>query len=264
MREANERGQTARSMAHRPNDVEPRLKRTWLWGLSFTALIASLVLARTALAADGNCPNGLPFCFAGNTPAVASQINHDLAQLKEWLEAKVGTVGQPVTIAGASTFNNSATFANQVTASGTSSFSGSTTLSGTTTLSGPTTISGATSFTNTGTTSFAGPIARSGYQVSCAGGAGGFMYPYCCRINVRDGSASCRIATGWGLGGWTSTNVVDPFTATTPGEYSISCYAGVSGNNFPSCCRSSSSGGVTCRVANAWDLSSWSNGASPF
>lgn len=45
----------------------------------------------TALAANGNCPNNLPFCFAADQPAQASQVNHNFAQLLEWLEAKTGT-----------------------------------------------------------------------------------------------------------------------------------------------------------------------------
>ncbi len=57
-----------------------------------------------AAAANGTCPNGLPFCFAPNTPAVASQVNHNFLQLKEWLEQKVGTSGTAdVTIAGPTT-----------------------------------------------------------------------------------------------------------------------------------------------------------------
>lgn len=58
------------------------------WGL-FVG-VAILVGTGTALAADGNCPNALPFCFAPDTPAQASQVNHNFAQLHEWLVAKVG------------------------------------------------------------------------------------------------------------------------------------------------------------------------------
>lgn len=46
-----------------------------------------------AWGANGNCPNGLPFCFSEDTPAVAAQVNHNFSQVKEWLEQKVGTVG---------------------------------------------------------------------------------------------------------------------------------------------------------------------------
>jgi hypothetical protein len=49
--------------------------------------------ATVAGAANGNCPNGLPYCFAPDTPALASNVNWNFAQLKEWLEQKVGTSG---------------------------------------------------------------------------------------------------------------------------------------------------------------------------
>ncbi len=61
--------------------------------------------AGVVFAANGNCPNGLPFCFAPDTPAQAGQVNHNFSQLKEWLEAKVGAVTTPAisTAAGLST-----------------------------------------------------------------------------------------------------------------------------------------------------------------
>lgn len=62
------------------------------------ALIA--VAAPLAWAADGNCPNGLPFCFAQDTPARATEVNHNFAQLKEWLEAKVGSTASSTITAG--------------------------------------------------------------------------------------------------------------------------------------------------------------------
>lgn len=63
----------------------PRLRR-------LVPLVAAVVLfaAGGVFAANGNCPNGLPFCFAADTPAQASQVNHNFMQLKEWLETKVG------------------------------------------------------------------------------------------------------------------------------------------------------------------------------
>lgn len=51
------------------------------------------VIAGTASAASGACPNGMPFCFQENTPAIASEVNHNFAQLKEWVESKTGPVG---------------------------------------------------------------------------------------------------------------------------------------------------------------------------
>lgn len=77
---------------------------------SIIVVIGALVGA-SALAADGSCPNGLPFCFEADMPAKASDVNHDFAQLKEWLETKVGLVGTPaisvtgLTVNGTSTTN---------------------------------------------------------------------------------------------------------------------------------------------------------------
>lgn len=57
-------------------------------------LVATLVAlaAGTVSAANGNCPNGLPFCFTPDSPALAGEVNHNFMQLKEWLETKVGAV----------------------------------------------------------------------------------------------------------------------------------------------------------------------------
>jgi len=62
------------------------VKRKWV------IVAAALVVIATgsALAADGNCPNALPFCFAPDSPAQAAQVNHNFSQLQEWLVAKVG------------------------------------------------------------------------------------------------------------------------------------------------------------------------------
>ena len=64
-----------------------QLRRRFAFGaigvLAFAATIGS------ALAANGNCPNGLPFCFSANQPAIAAEVNQNFAQLKEWLEANL-------------------------------------------------------------------------------------------------------------------------------------------------------------------------------
>lgn len=66
--------------------------------------------ATVAVAADGNCPNGLQFCFAADTAARASDVNHNFSLLKEWIELKVGTVGSSaVTMAGSVTVNGALT-----------------------------------------------------------------------------------------------------------------------------------------------------------
>lgn len=70
------------------------------YGLVAAGVVA-LLGSSAAIAANGNCPNGLPFCFAADTPAQASQVNHNFSQVKEWLEAKVGTVGTAVSATGA-------------------------------------------------------------------------------------------------------------------------------------------------------------------
>lgn len=62
-----------------------------------TALVAAIVVgvAGVVSAANGNCPNGMPFCFSPDSPAEAAQVNHNFSQLKEWLESKVGPVAAP-------------------------------------------------------------------------------------------------------------------------------------------------------------------------
>jgi hypothetical protein len=77
----------------------PAVRRTARGGLVLAACVG--LLGGVAAAASGACPNGLPFCFAGDTPALASQVNHNFAQLKEWVEQKVGASGtSDVTITG--------------------------------------------------------------------------------------------------------------------------------------------------------------------
>ena len=85
-------------------------------GLVALGALGCMVTIGTAFAATGACPNAMPFCFAANQPATASEVNHNFAQLKEWLEAKVGAVATPVAINGTATFNAGVTAAT-VTAS---------------------------------------------------------------------------------------------------------------------------------------------------
>lgn len=67
-----------------------RAKRRWVLGGAAVAL--AMTLGTVASAASGACPNGYPFCFAADTTASASEVNHNFAQIKEWLEAKAGPV----------------------------------------------------------------------------------------------------------------------------------------------------------------------------
>lgn len=68
------------------------------WAVLAGAVV--LVVGATA-AASAPCSNGIPFCFAANEPAMASEINTNFAQLKTWLETKVGpTSASTVTASG--------------------------------------------------------------------------------------------------------------------------------------------------------------------
>jgi hypothetical protein len=66
-----------------------RTRRVFTVGL----LLSTLTGGGIAYAANGNCPNGLPYCFGADTPALASEVNHNFMQLKEWVEQKTGAVG---------------------------------------------------------------------------------------------------------------------------------------------------------------------------
>ena len=178
----------------------------------------------------------MPSCFAANQPATASEVNHNFAQLKEWLEAKVGAVATPVAINGPATFNAGVTAA---------------TVGGQLTANGGLTVNGT--------------VRETGSESSCFHGSAGFIYPGCCRINVRDGQTSCRVATNFQSTAWAASGPADPFSATTLGAYSLGCFDGISQENFPTCCRTDKvSGGVTCRAAINWQLSAWGASAAAF
>lgn len=66
-----------------------RTRRAALWSAAALVTLAGL----SSLAANGACPNGMPVCFVADGPARADDVNFNFAQLKEWLEAKVGAVG---------------------------------------------------------------------------------------------------------------------------------------------------------------------------
>lgn len=225
------------------------------------AVVACLGIG-TAWAADGTCPNGLPFCFEADQPARASDVNHNFAQLKEWLEAKVGPRGGNVVVASPSTFSGGATFSSGVTissgatVSGTSSFSGSTTFSAPVTFGSPVTFNGAATFSSLNVT---GAVTSAGFDTSCVPGVNGGVFPFCCRVDIRSGATSCRIATNWQISA-VAPVIAGPFGASTPGSYRLSCMSGVAGFSFPSCCRTDViSGAVLCASSNNWQLSSWTS-----
>lgn len=85
----------------------PSRRKAWL-ALFTAGLVAAGV--GTAFAASGTCPNGMQYCFSANSPALASEINFDLSQLKGWIETKVGsTASASVTSTGIA---NTGTLAN--------------------------------------------------------------------------------------------------------------------------------------------------------
>ncbi|MCA2977385.1 MAG: hypothetical protein INH41_05875 [Myxococcaceae bacterium] len=87
--------ETLRERLHALEARERRRARRLLKAGAALVVCATLGVC-TALAADGNCPNGMPFCFQADQPARASEVNHNFAQLREWLEAKVGVAGTGV------------------------------------------------------------------------------------------------------------------------------------------------------------------------
>lgn len=220
-------------------------------------VVVCLLLVGRALAADGSCPNGLPFCFVEDTPVLASQVNHDFAQLKEWIEAKVGTVGTGVNISGPATITGALT-AGSVSTGGSVS-AASVTTSGAATIGGSASVGGG--LTVTGNVAATGTVFGSGLQISCAKGSAGNGFQFCCRINQRTGGTDCRQFTAsstWAV-------VAAPFSATTQGLYSLSCAAGEPGLTFPFCCRTDMvSGGTACVVASNWALASWGSWPNPY
>lgn len=67
-------------------------------------------IGTVASAANGGCPNGMPFCFTADSPALATEVNHNFSQLKEWLENKAGaTSSTALNAANGATIGNGAT-----------------------------------------------------------------------------------------------------------------------------------------------------------
>jgi hypothetical protein len=92
--------------------AEQRANRRTLRRRVAAVAIVGAVIAGTAYAANGNCPNGMPVCFAADTPALASDVNLDFAQLKQWLETKVGPVDAGTITATGATVNGTLTVSN--------------------------------------------------------------------------------------------------------------------------------------------------------
>jgi hypothetical protein len=98
------------------------------------------------------------------------------------------------------------------------------------------------------------------YQLACAAGLSNVNYPFCCRLNSITGQVSCVISQTVGISNWSAA--AEPFAAAVDGHYSLACFSGWSGINFPVCCRSDAAGNASCRIATGTALSSWSDAAS--
>jgi hypothetical protein len=69
----------ALEQTQRDSDLQSRRRRNlWAAGAIGLALTAGTV----AMAAPGDCPNGMPFCFAPDSPALAAQVNENFAHLR--------------------------------------------------------------------------------------------------------------------------------------------------------------------------------------
>lgn len=229
--------------------------------LSLAVVVGALSWVGTSFAANGLCPNGYPFCFVADTPATATEVNHNFSQIKEWLEAKVGTVGQPTRVASAATFDSTVTVTNTTTLNGVLSANGTATFGNTATFNGVTTLNNAATFNNSA--NFTGNFQRGGSIAVCALGTPGRQFSYCCRADQRTGATQCKIASNWNMGAW--GGAVNLFSAGGNGNYTLSCIQGIDNVVFPSCCRTeSNSGAVECRQFSAWDLSSSVAAANAF
>jgi hypothetical protein len=70
-----------------------RLLKKWRRGAAFVLLLGALGVAARGVAASGDCPNALPVCFQASTPARASEVNQNFAAIVQWIEQKLGPVG---------------------------------------------------------------------------------------------------------------------------------------------------------------------------
>lgn len=101
------------------------VRHTRFAGWAATFFAAGVVVSWSAEAVSQLACDARLYCFGAGTPAVASEVNSNFAEVTSWIEQKVGTVGT-----------------NDVAIGGTATVSGSTTLSGSLGVTGATTASG--------------------------------------------------------------------------------------------------------------------------
>src|SRR5690606_28786610 len=104
---------------------------------------------------------------------------------------------------------------------------------------------------------------RTEFQTSCAAGLEGKTFAYCCRMNVRTGATSCKVATSTTLASW--NNRPSPFGADTNGPYHLSCTNWMSNGSFPFCCRTDVDGATECKYNNQEHINgAWITTTAPF
>lgn len=246
--------------------TQARRARAWA-----VALLALLVLGTLAAQASPTCANGLPFCFQADEGAQAAEVNANFAQLKTWLEAKVGATGSvampnpdiTTRSLNALTFSPSySAWATYPTGAGGAAIVNDQGSYNALMVVGNSAAGGARIVKVFDDLVVGGRVVSSGYQVSCAAGESGYHYGFCCRMNIRDGSTQCRNGTDAAFTGWQQNTA--PFAAGSQGPYSLDCAGHRGAANWPICCRSDSNGSTACVVSTVGGPLSWSAAASPW
>lgn len=105
------------ALRRRVSELEARQQQSTPKRRSRTALVLGVLTAAavgTAWAANGACPNGMPFCFSANAPALASDVNTNFAYLRESLVAKTGQLDAGTITSTGATINGQLTVNNAV------------------------------------------------------------------------------------------------------------------------------------------------------
>jgi hypothetical protein len=258
-----------------------RKRRRW-FGLALGIVLCAGVVHAASTACDG----GMPVCFFQNTPARADDVNLSLNQVREWIAQSGGSVNGGVNvvhtgtvrvqsgptsnaaaaIAAASPFFVSGVVADGQNNTGGFEFRRDDLAQGIGLGFNAIYATGTNQDLNlrakgTGNVNVQSNIIFSGYDVSCWEGYNGGGFPGCCRINIRTGDVACNVSTNWQSNMWGATSLPHPFTAGADGHWSLSCFMGTGGLNYPTCCRSDFNGNVQCNNASNWGLTAWAGAA---
>jgi hypothetical protein len=250
-------------LRNRLAEVERRPRmRPWM----IAGAVAGVMVAVNALASSV-CPNGIPYCFNANEPALASEVNADFAALKTWLEAKVGATGALATPSPDITTRNinagviTANMSNALAYSPAYSTWGTyATGAGGATIVNDNNVSNYRALVIQGNNSAGGThkikmlddvdvngvVTSTAYDVTCAGGRSNYHYAFCCRMNIRTGLTQCKNASNSQFTSWDANTLTTPFSAGPDGHYSLDCTGTIDNVNWPVCCRAAADGTVQC------------------